>query len=113
MLHDAAERKEDFANIDEDIASAVRESINKYMKYYTFMDISDIYYTALILDPRVKGDLLLYELDNEDTGRNILQVLRDNLHEKYPKTTDQRTIVEPLEHSYKKQKVGSRMLRRL
>lgn len=67
-----AERKEDFADLNEDIASAVRESIKKYMKYYTFMDVSDIYYTALILDSRVKGDLLLYELDDEDAGRNIL-----------------------------------------
>ncbi|EED23819.1 hypothetical protein TSTA_072110 [Talaromyces stipitatus ATCC 10500] len=88
LLHDAAERKEDFADIDEDVASAVRESIKKYMKYYTFMDISDTYYTALILDPRVKGDLLLYELDDEDTGRKILQALRGNLHEKYPDTTN-------------------------
>ncbi|EED14760.1 hypothetical protein TSTA_042350 [Talaromyces stipitatus ATCC 10500] len=113
LLHDAAERKEDFADIDEDIASAVRESINKYMKYYTFMDISNTYYTALILDPRVKADLLLYELDDEDTGRKILKVLRDNLHEKYPETTDQRTMAEPPEHTHKKQKAGSWMLRRL
>ncbi|KAK9327703.1 hypothetical protein V1520DRAFT_348145, partial [Lipomyces starkeyi] len=27
-------------------------SVKKYMKYYTFMDVSDICYTALILDPR-------------------------------------------------------------
>lgn len=113
LLHNVAERKEDFADLDEDIASAVRESIKKYMKYYTFMDVSDIYYTALILDPRVKGDLLLYELDDEDTGRNILQALRDDLHCKYPGTTEPVDMPEPLEPSHKKQKVGSRMLRRL
>lgn len=107
MLHDAAERKEDFADIDEDIASTVREGTNKYMKYYTFMDISDTYYTALILDPRVKADLLLYELDDEYTGKKILKVLRDNPHEKYPETTDQRTMAEPPEHSHKKQKVAA------
>lgn len=47
------------------------------------MDASDTYYTALILDPRVKGDLLLEELEDEDTGRRILQSLRDNLHRDY------------------------------
>ncbi|KAJ5900204.1 uncharacterized protein N7473_004274 [Penicillium subrubescens] len=113
LLHNVAERKEDFADLDEDIVSAVRESIKKYMKYYTFMDVSDIYYTALILDPCVKGDLLLYELDDEDTGRNILQALHDDLHCKYPGTTEPVDISQPLEPSYKKQKVGSRMLRRL
>ncbi|EED24162.1 sugar transporter, putative [Talaromyces stipitatus ATCC 10500] len=109
VLHDAAERKEDFADIDEDIASAVRESINKYTKYYTFMDISDTYYTALILDPRIKADLIGRR---GDTGRNILNVLLDNLHEKYPKTTDQHTMAEAPEHSHKKQTVGSWMLNR-
>ncbi|KAJ5082681.1 hypothetical protein N7532_011724 [Penicillium argentinense] len=113
LLHDAAERKEDFADIDEDIASAVRQSIKKYMKYYTFMDISDTYYTALILDPRVKGDLLLYELEDKATSREILQSLRDDLYSKYPETSDLLSIAEPSEPSHKKQKVGSRMLRRL
>lgn len=108
-----AERKEDFADLDEDIASAVRGSIKKYMKHYTFMDVSDTYCTALVLDPRVKGDLLLYELDDEDTGRNILQALRDDLHRKYPGTTEPLDIAGPLEPSQKKQKVGSRMLRRI
>ncbi|EED14716.1 hypothetical protein TSTA_041910 [Talaromyces stipitatus ATCC 10500] len=113
LLHDTAERKEDFADIDEDVTSAVRESIKKYIKYYTFMDISNTYYTALILDPRVKGDLLLYELDDEDTSRKILQALHGNLYKKYPDTTNQRTMAEPTDYSHKKQKVGSWMLRRL
>jgi hypothetical protein len=81
------------------------------MKYYTFMDASDIYYTALVLGPRVKGDLLLYEMEDKDTGRKILQALRDNLHCKYPETVELLNMVQfPKEHSYKKQKVGSRML---
>jgi hypothetical protein len=92
----------DFADIDEDIASAVRQSIKKYIKYYTFIDVSDTYYTTLILDPRVKGDLLLYELEDKATSREILQSLRDNLHSKYPETSDPLSIVEPLEPSHKK-----------
>ncbi|OGE47614.1 hypothetical protein PENARI_c040G08505 [Penicillium arizonense] len=91
LLHDLAESKEDFADLTEDIGSAVGGSINKYIKYYTFMDASDLYYTALALDPRVKGALLLNELDEENAGRNILRTLRDDLHHKYFGTT------EPLE----------------
>jgi hypothetical protein len=113
LLHDTAERKEDFADIDEDIASAVKESIKKYMKYYTFMDVSDTYYTAMILDPRVKGDLLLYELEDKDTGREILQSLRDDLHSKYPETSEPLNTTILPDCSHKRQKVGSRMLQRL
>jgi hypothetical protein len=51
LLYDVAERKEDFAHLDEDIASPVRGSIKKYMKYYTFMNVSDTYYAALVLGP--------------------------------------------------------------
>ncbi|KAI1828929.1 hypothetical protein CBS147337_10262 [Penicillium roqueforti] len=113
LLHDVAERKDDFADLAEDIARAVVGSIKKYMKYYTFMDASDLYYTALVLDPRVKGALLLNELGEENAGRNILQALRDDLHRRYPGTTEPLCMTELLEPSYKKQKVGSRMLQRL
>lgn len=108
-----AKRKEDFVDLNKDIANAIRGSIKKYMKYYTFMDVSDIYYTTLILDLRVKGDLLLLELDDKDSGRNILQALRDDLYYKYPGATELLDMAEPLEPSHKKQKVGSRILRRL
>jgi hypothetical protein len=87
LLDEASERKERFINLDEDISLAVKEGMKKYKKYYTFMDASDTYYTALILDPRVKGDLLLEELEDEATGREILQALRDNLHRDYPVNT--------------------------
>ncbi|KAJ6087462.1 hypothetical protein N7467_006376 [Penicillium canescens] len=60
LLYNVAERKEDFADLNKDIAIAIRGSIKKYIKYYTFIDVSDTYYTTLVLDPRVKGDLLLY-----------------------------------------------------
>ncbi|KAK9346384.1 hypothetical protein V1522DRAFT_405025 [Lipomyces starkeyi] len=40
-LHDlpeeASERKEEFSGLDIDIASAVKEGIKKFKKYYTFM----------------------------------------------------------------------------
>lgn len=86
LLHDVAEQKEDFADLTEDIPSAIGGSIKEYIKYYTFMDASDLYYSALVLDPRVKGALFLNELGEENAGRNILQTLRDDLHRKYPGT---------------------------
>ena len=57
--------------------------LKKYKKYYTFIDESDTYYTALILDPRVKGDLILKELDDIEAGNLILKAIRDNLHQNY------------------------------
>ncbi|KAJ6168129.1 hypothetical protein N7497_000972 [Penicillium chrysogenum] len=103
LLHDVAERKEDFADLTEDIASAVGGSIKKYIKYYTFMDASDLYYTALVLDPRVKG-ALLNELGEENAGGGTFF--------KLSVMTFTANILGPLNH-WKKQKVGSRMLQRL
>ncbi|EED14602.1 hypothetical protein TSTA_040810 [Talaromyces stipitatus ATCC 10500] len=87
LLDEASERKERFQDLDEDISLAVKEGMKKYEKYYTFMDASDTYYTALILDPRAKGDLLLDELEDKATGREILQALRGNLHCDYSVAT--------------------------
>lgn len=64
----------------EDIANCVGGSIKKYIKYYNLVDASDLYYTALVLDPRVKGNILLNELDEENAGGTILRNLRDDLH---------------------------------
>jgi hypothetical protein len=91
-LHDAADCKEDFQDLDKDIVSAVSKGIKKYMKYYTFMDASDIYYTALVLGARssCEGGSLLYEIEDKETGGKILEALRDNLQCKYPE------IIEPL-----------------
>jgi len=44
----------------------MKEGLNKYEKYYTFKDESEIYYTALVLDPRVKGDLISGELEDKE-----------------------------------------------
>ena len=58
----------------------MKEGMKKYQKYYAFMDISDTYYTALVLDPCVKGDLLLAELEDEVIGKDIIKGLRRNIH---------------------------------
>lgn len=54
LLYEGSESKGAFTGLDHDIASAMKEGLTKYKKYYTFTDGSDMYYTALILDPRVK-----------------------------------------------------------
>lgn len=77
LLHEAS------SGLDHDIASAMKEGMKKYKKYYTFMDESDAYYTALVLDPRVKGDLILSELEDKEAGDMILTAIRENLHQKY------------------------------
>ncbi|KAK9327082.1 hypothetical protein V1520DRAFT_358308 [Lipomyces starkeyi] len=58
LLDDTSERRGSFSRLDMDIALVVKNGMKKYENYYTFMDESDTYYAALVLDPRVKGDLL-------------------------------------------------------
>jgi hypothetical protein len=85
LLHDASERKGEFSDLDDNIVSAVNEGMKKYEKYYTFMDDTDTYYIALILDPRFKKDLILKELEaDENSGTLIIDAIREKLHLKYP-----------------------------
>lgn len=49
------------------------------------MDECDTYYTALILDPRVKGALILDELDDKEAGSLIIEAIRNNIHQRYSK----------------------------
>ncbi|KAK9328844.1 hypothetical protein V1520DRAFT_344891 [Lipomyces starkeyi] len=59
FLHDASESTNGFVGLDLDIGLAAKEEIKTYNKYYSFMDESDMYCTALVLDPRVKDNLIL------------------------------------------------------
>ncbi|KAK9358803.1 glycosyl hydrolase family 49-domain-containing protein [Lipomyces starkeyi] len=114
LLDDASERSGKFSAIDKDIAAAVKNGLRKYKKYYTFMDAMDTYYTALILDPRVKGDLILQELrDDKDSGRLILQAIRNELHLAYQVTEPAVTELHPPPIYGGHDDLESRMLRRL
>ena len=116
LLDEASERKERFINLDEDISLAAKEGMKKYKKYYTFMDASDTYYTALIFDPRVKGDLLLNELEDKATGSKILQVIRDDIHRDYPVDTVESSLPTGQslqESSTKHSNMDFRLLKRL
>ncbi|KAK9319345.1 hypothetical protein V1517DRAFT_235359, partial [Lipomyces orientalis] len=68
MLYDASERKGEFSNLGYDIACAVNQGMAKYRKYYSFMDATDTHYIALILDPRVKQNLILKELEADENS---------------------------------------------
>jgi hypothetical protein len=57
-MNDVANREGEFMDLSNDIAIAVRSSLALYSKYYSFMDSLDIYYIALILNPRYKTKLL-------------------------------------------------------
>lgn len=69
--------------MDKNIAAAIYSGLLKFKKYYTLIDATDTYYTASLLDPRVKGDLLLREIDDEEASQAIIQSTRDNIREKY------------------------------
>ncbi|EED11419.1 conserved hypothetical protein [Talaromyces stipitatus ATCC 10500] len=116
LLDKASKRKERFLDLDKDISLAVKEAMKKYKKHYTFIDTSDIYYTTLILDPQIKGDLLLNKLEDKTTGREILQALRDNLHRDYSVATIELSLPTGqslLEHNIKHSDVESQLLKRL
>lgn len=84
LLHDASDQCGQFSELDRDIVAAIKKGLQKYEKYYTFMDESDAYYVATVLDPRVKGDLILRELSDGDAGRGIVENIRLSLHKTYP-----------------------------
>jgi hAT family C-terminal dimerisation region len=86
LLHDASDRCGQFSELDLDLVAAVNEGLKKYKKYYTFMDESDIYYTTTILDPRIKGELILKELSEEDAGKEIIGAIRLSIHSRYHPT---------------------------
>jgi hypothetical protein len=54
------------------------------------MDESDTYYTALALDSRVKGGLIMEELQDKNAGNLILQTIQSSLHERCPQKNTRR-----------------------
>jgi hypothetical protein len=77
-MNDAADRVREFTSFDKDITNAVQSSLALYQKYYNFIDGLDIYYIALILNPRCKTQLLEQELGLE--ARSIIEHIKDVLN---------------------------------
>jgi hypothetical protein len=113
LLDDVSEGNGDFANLDRDIIAAVKEGMKKYEKYYSIMDDCDTYYTALVLDPRVKGELILRELQDGNAGTMILETIRTKLHQLYAASNSEHYAMASRQSSPKHSDVESRMLRKL
>lgn len=116
LLYEDSESQEVFRELDLNIASTIKEGLRKYKKYYTFIDNSEVYYTALILDLQIKGDLILGELEDKKANSLILKDICDNLRQKYPPTRSKSQgsgISHQSTPDTKLSSVESRMLQRL
>ena len=60
----------------------VSTSLEKYEKYHDFMDGVDTYYTAQLLDPWFRFQLLQQELS--DNAKDIIYHIQDILYKQYP-----------------------------
>lgn len=118
-LHDltdeASECKDRFKDLDKDISSAVAGSSKKYEKYYSLVDDCNIYYTAHLLDPRFKGDLLRQELKDSATAELIINDVCNTLHTAYPtgEIEVDYSIKQSLPMSKAASSTGSGLLKRL
>lgn len=113
LLDDVTEGNGDFAKLDRDIIAAVKEGMKKYEKYYYIMDGCDTYYTALVLDPRVKGEMILRELQDGKAGTMILETIRTNLHQVYAASKPDHDAAASISSSLQHSDVESRMLKKL
>lgn len=82
LLHQGVGKEGIFADLDDDVADAMYQGMLKYKKNYVFEDLSDTYCLASILDPMVKGDLLLKELGDE-SGKLIIDAILESIHKNY------------------------------
>jgi hypothetical protein len=87
LINEASNKIGEFVDLDQDIVYAVSTSLEKYKKYYNFMDGVDAYYIAQLLDPRFKFQLLQQELP--DTAKDIVCHIQEVLYQQYP------AILEP------------------
>lgn len=113
LLDDMREGSGDFAKLDRDIIAAVKERMKKYQKYYSIMDDCDTYYAAHVLDPRIKGEMVLRELQDGNAGTMILDTIRANLHQVYTVSSPEPDAAESQSSSLKHSDVESRMLKKL
>ena len=95
LLQEIKDREKDFQDFNLDILIAAGSAIDKYQKYYSFMDNSIIYYVAAVLDPQVKTQLLEHELSKSD-AKNLIQSLREELHGLYPLIPDLIFLISPI-----------------
>lgn len=111
LLHDATSREGEFSNLDPEISVAAAAGLKKFQKYYDLMDGQDVYYVALILDPRFKTLLLDKEL-GKVTAPKVITHIKELLHEQYPVMGDLSTKPSE-EHLTHEKSIEARVLQRL
>lgn len=82
LLQAVSGREANFRNCHDEIAEAAKAGMLKFQKYYFFMDESNTYYTATILDPRFKLKWLKKMLGEGDYEL-IVGAIRSRLHARY------------------------------
>ena len=106
-MNDAANQEGDFKSLHKDIAAAISSALKTYSKYYDFMDNLDIYYIALILNPRYKTQLLEQELG--DDASIVIQQIKDVLYREYPPIPSP----SPISSSSQRQTLEARLLSKI
>ena len=106
-MHNTSNQEGEFQNLHNHIAITVASALQKYSKYYNLMDGLDIYYIALLLNPRYKTRLLEQEL--EDDAQSIIQHIKEVLHQHYPATP----LREPLQLEEPRQSLEARLLSKI
>ena len=112
ILEDAASAQGEFSGISSDIAAAVSIGIKKYKKYYKLIDSQDIYYIALILDPRFKTLLLEKEL-RQVTALKVIRIVKETLYTQYPSKQSLDLPATKTDQGTKRQNLEARVLQKL
>lgn len=89
------------SDMPESLKKAVHQGSKKYKKYYDHMDKVDTYYIAMLLDPRLKAQLLLQELGDKEAAQAIVTTMKTRLHSLYPEgeiTTTAEPALEQRSH---------------
>src|ERR1700722_9981433 len=81
LLNQARNHEGPYATYPLAITEAVYRSLERFNKYYKFMDNNITYYIASILDPRIKGAWIKKQHDN---GNNKLEEVRTTIRKLYP-----------------------------
>ena len=83
LFKDVKECKNIFKDINPFLTITIKAGFKKHIKYYEYIDLKNIYYLIIILDPRFKFELLKLKMKLEDVTF-LISKLKSYLHYKYP-----------------------------
>jgi hypothetical protein len=78
-------RQGQYSHFDNNIVSAIKRGMEKFNDYRLLMEGNDIYYIALVLDPRIKTQWIKDYCDEPD---KIIDRIRKFLKATYPPDID-------------------------